>query len=201
MELVFIDHYDSFSFNVLEWLRLAADSDLTIHRVTCDDLESIKELRNNLRPLVISPGPGKPQDYPATLSLINDAISKVPILGICLGHQMIGEMAGGTIKTAIEPWHGTVHTIQTLKENWFTAGLKTQFKAVAYNSLVIDMNDAPAARWLVLAEDSYGQAMVLSHADLKVASVQFHPESFASDDLSILAKNFIAQISENKGLN
>lgn len=194
MNITFIDHYDSFSFNVLDWLQRAGDTRLKISRLTCDDHRGLDNLSKNLTPIVISPGPGKPEDYPMTMSLIKQAIPLVPVLGICLGHQMIGQIAGGRIIKGRNTWHGTLGQIEITKQNWVTSGLTEQFKAVMYNSLVVDMSDADDSQWLVLARDNYGQVMILSHKNADVASVQFHPESFASDDLTALAKNFFRRI-------
>ena len=194
MNITFIDHYDSFSFNVLEWLKSAGFSKLHIARITCDDMAGLDRLRKNLTPIVISPGPGKPEDYPATLSLLELAMPSVPILGVCLGHQMIGELAGGKIVKAKDTWHGTVEKIEILQKNWFTAGLGDNFKAVTYNSLVVQMPDSTESEWFILAKDRHGQAMMLCHKTREVVSVQFHPESFASDDLTVLAKNFLSRI-------
>jgi anthranilate synthase component 2 len=194
MDITFIDHYDSFSYNVLGWLQSAGFSKLHITHVTCDDVEGLDRLRKNLSPIVISPGPGKPKDYPATVSLIKQAMPSVPILGICLGHQMIGELAGGEIIKAKDTWHGTLGEIKISQKNWFTAGLNDNFRAVTYNSLVVQMPDNPNSEWSILAKDRHGQVMMLSHKTRDIASVQFHPESFASDDLSVLAKNFLSRL-------
>ena len=194
MDITFIDHYDSFSFNVLEWLQNAGLSKLNITRITCDDVTGLDRLRKNLTPIVISPGPGKPKDYPATISLIEHAMPSVPIFGVCLGHQMIGELAGGKIIKAKDTWHGTVENVEILQKNWFTAGLTDSFRAVTYNSLVVQIPDNENSEWSILAKDRHGQAMMLCHKTRDIASVQFHPESFASDDLSVLAKNFLSRI-------
>jgi anthranilate synthase/aminodeoxychorismate synthase-like glutamine amidotransferase len=194
MNITFIDHYDSFSFNVLGWLESAATSNLHITRITCDDLNGLDQLSKNLTPIVISPGPGTPSNYPGTTALIKKAMLHVPIFGICLGHQMIGELAGGKIIRAKDTWHGTVENIEIMQQHWLTTGLSRQFKAVTYNSLVVQMPDEANAEWSILAKDRHGQNMILAHKNLDVASVQFHPESFASDNLTLLAKNFLARI-------
>ena len=194
MNITFIDHYDSFSFNVLGWLESAATSKLNITRITCDDFKGLDHLSKNLTPIVISPGPGTPSNYPGTMALIKQAMPHVPIFGICLGHQMIGELAGGKILRAKDTWHGTVENIEILQGHWLTAGLSGKFNAVTYNSLVVQMPHEANAEWLILAKDRHGQNMILAHKNLDVASVQFHPESFASDDLTLLAKNFLARI-------
>lgn len=192
MQINLIDHYDSFSFNLLEWLRDASKGLVTLNRICYDDTAAIKKLAEKLTPIVISPGPGKPSDYPSTKQLLQNAMSKVPILGVCLGHQMLGESAGGTIQKAKDPWHGTTFNVTVKEANWMTEGLPKTFKTVAYNSLIVDLKGANKNEWRILAEDEHEQAMILSHTKLPIGSVQFHPESFASDDLSVIARNFFS---------
>ena len=195
MEITFIDHYDSFSFNVLEWLKCSGGPHVQITRITCDDHKGLDRLKSNLTPIVISPGPGKPSEYPRVVALIAEAMKSVPVLGICLGHQILGELAGGKIVKAKDPWHGTKATIQKKSEHWFTSGLSDSFQAVVYNSLVVDLGLTIPQDWQILGVDQIGQLMILAHSTKPICSVQFHPESFGSDDLTILAKNFFKKIS------
>ena len=204
MKIAFIDHYDSFSYNVLDWLRRAAGIPLEITHITCDNELGLARLKNNPIPTVISPGPGSPTDYPLTLDAIKNIYTKVPVLGICLGHQMLGLLAGHTITKAEDPWHGTSEDIHLHDENWLTAGLPSSFQAIVYHSLVVTMRgpsaqtnkSPPLDPWLALAFDSKNQLMMLCHVELPVASMQFHPESFGSQSLEIIAKNFLAKIKK-----
>jgi anthranilate synthase/aminodeoxychorismate synthase-like glutamine amidotransferase len=192
MQISLIDHYDSFSFNLLEWLRDAGKGLVTLNRICYDDDASIRKLSENLTPIVISPGPGKPSDYSGTKQLLKKAIGNVPVLGVCLGHQMLGEAAGGIVQKAKDPWHGTTFKVTVKETNWMTKELPKIFTTVAYNSLIVDLKHTNKSEWCILAEDEYGQTMMLSHTKLPIGSVQFHPESFASDDLSIIARNFFS---------
>ena len=202
LKIAFIDHYDSFSYNVLDWLQRSAKISLEIRHITCDNELALARLKSNPIPTVISPGPGSPTDYPLTLELLNSIYTKVPVLGICLGHQMLGHLAGHTVSKAQEPWHGTIEEIHVHHNNWFTAGLPASFRATVYHSLIVTMNatssDAPKALhldpWLALAFDTKKQLMMLSHRELPVASVQFHPESFGSQSLEVLAQNFLGTV-------
>lgn len=194
MDISFIDHYDSFSFNVLDWLRHSGGDRLNIHRVAYDDQNAIENLKKKPTPLVISPGPGKPSDYPSTINLIKNSMNKVPILGICLGHQILGEIWGGTIVKAAAPWHGIRQRIKLSSKTWITDGLPDEFYAITYNSLVVSIDNKNQSSWLTVASDEYNQVMISCHQQLPVASAQFHPESFASDDLSAIARNFVKAI-------
>jgi anthranilate synthase/aminodeoxychorismate synthase-like glutamine amidotransferase len=195
MDIAFIDHYDSFSFNVLDWLKRAGEGRISIKRIVAGDEASLARVKYSPIPIVISPGPGRPSDYPRTLELLKNLIDKVPILGICLGHQMLGELAGGKIIKASNPWHGTTSSIRVTAHNWFTENLPGQFNAIAYNSLVIDPQQICSKEWLTLGSNQIGELMMMSHATKPIASVQFHPESFGSECGLTLAKNFIKRLS------
>ena len=194
MQIAFIDHYDSFSFNVLDWLERAARGAVTIKRIVAGDETSLVRLKNSPVPLVISPGPGKPKDYPRTLDTVQSIMGKVPVLGICLGHQMLGEIAGGEIIRAAAPWHGTTSTIEVITKNWFTENLPDQFNAICYNSLVVKLPPSSHQDWLTLGTNQANELMIMSHKALPIASVQFHPESFASEFGDQLATNFLRTI-------
>lgn len=194
MELVFIDHYDSFSFNVLDWLDRAGGGNITLKRILAGDETSLARLKYSPIPVVISPGPGRPKDYPLTMETLRSLIGKVPILGICLGHQMLGELAGGKIIKAKNPWHGTPSDVRVTGKNWFTDQLPATLKAICYNSLVIDSESLPKSDWKTLGVNDDSEVMIMSHTSLPIASVQFHPESFASECGMTIAKNFIERI-------
>ncbi len=194
MKIAFIDHYDSFSFNVLDWLQSAAGGRLDIQRILTDDMLSLARLKQSPAPLVISPGPGHPHQYPQTLEVIRHLLPTVPILGVCLGHQMIGAIAGYPIVRAENPWHGKTTTIEIKHPHWFTQSLPERFQAVCYNSLVLDTTAVPSTNWLTLATNPMGEAMMLAHTSLPIVSVQFHPESFASEYGPQLAENFIKNL-------
>jgi anthranilate synthase/aminodeoxychorismate synthase-like glutamine amidotransferase len=190
MQIIFIDHYDSFSYNVLDWLRTATDQSFQIKRIACDDEVGLAKLEKNPVPVVISPGPGHPQDYPRILSLLSGIMHRVPILGICLGHQMIGVLAGGQIEKATDPWHGTTRIVKITTNHWITNRLPIEFSATMYNSLAVVLDTRSPGDWIQVAEDSLGDLMILAHKNLAICGVQFHPESFASTKLDDLARNF-----------
>jgi carbamoylphosphate synthase small subunit len=196
MKMTFIDHYDSFSFNVLDWLKQSLGPGVQIARITHDDQIGLARLKKNMTPIIISPGPGSPKDYPETLSLLNEAFTKVPLLGICLGHQMLGTLAGGKIRKALDPWHGTTTEIKVETKNWFSRELPERFNAVVYNSLIVEFEQETPSDWQALGVDKQNQLMMLSHRDLPIASVQFHPESYASDTVETIARNFLQKITQ-----
>lgn len=194
MKIAFIDHYDSFSFNVLDWLRDCYGSELEIKHVLCDDEIGLLRAKKENLPLVISPGPGSPHHYPATMSLINAQLECVPIFGICLGHQMLGLLAGCEIVRAKNPWHGTRKSNYLTLDHWLVSGVPTTFNAVSYNSLVIQDKFSPDSDWQVAGIDDENQISILAHRSLPIGSVQFHPESFDSDDLTVIGRNFLKAI-------
>jgi para-aminobenzoate synthetase component 2 len=195
MQIAFIDHYDSFSYNVLDWLARAVAGSINVKRIVAGDETSLVRLKNSPVPVVISPGPGKPSDYPRTIDTIKSVMSKVPILGICLGHQMLGEIAGGDIIHAQHPWHGKTSKILVSASGWFTEELPKEFNAICYNSLVVKLPSSALQHWQILATNTNSEIMMMSHKTLPIASVQFHPESFASECGDLLAKNFVRMIA------
>jgi anthranilate synthase/aminodeoxychorismate synthase-like glutamine amidotransferase len=189
LQITFIDHYDSFSFNVLEWLRSNHD-EISIERITCDDRVKLQRLKNDPKPLIISPGPGRPSDYPDTLEVIQSCMVRVPVLGICLGHQMLIQCSGGSIIKAIHPWHGTKTLVQISTHHWIAKDLPQTFSAITYHSLVGQFvtNNTD---WEIIATNQDHEIMMIGHKTLNAAGMQFHPESFGQDHLNCIARNFL----------
>ena len=183
---VLIDNYDSFTFNLWHYLgELGAE--VTVHRndvVTPADVLALKP-----QGIVISPGPCDPDKAGICLDLIAAAAGKVPILGVCLGHQCIGQAFGAKVVLAPKPMHGKVSTI-THDGTGVFAGIDSPFTATRYHSLTIDPATVPdCLRVTARSEDDVIQG--IAHRDMPIYGVQFHPESIASENGHTLLRNFI----------
>jgi anthranilate synthase component 2 len=184
--LLVIDNYDSFTFNLVHFLgELGAAA-----RVVRNDAVTVEQALS-MKPMaiVISPGPCDPDRAGICLDLIRAASPSIPILGVCLGHQAIGQAFGGEVVRAPVPVHGKLSAIHHRNESVFT-GLPPQFDATRYHSLVVRRNTLPSCL-KITAETDDGLIMGLSHANLNVHGVQFHPESIASQNGHALLKNFL----------
>ncbi|MEQ9557029.1 MAG: aminodeoxychorismate/anthranilate synthase component II [Rhodospirillales bacterium] len=183
---VLIDNYDSFTFNLWHYLgELGAE--VTVHRndvVTPAEILALKP-----QGIVISPGPCDPDKAGICLDLIAAAAGKVPILGVCLGHQCIGQAFGAKVVLAPKPMHGKVSTM-THDGSGVFAGIDSPFTATRYHSLTIDPATVPdCLRVTARSEDDVIQG--ISHRDMPIYGVQFHPESIASENGHALLRNFI----------
>jgi anthranilate synthase/aminodeoxychorismate synthase-like glutamine amidotransferase len=183
-----IDNYDSFVYNLVQYLgELGAEP--IVHR---HDEITLAELRA-LAPdaVLVSPGPGRPEDT----GVSNEAIiafgaAGVPVLGVCLGHQCIGQLYGGTVVRAPKVMHGKTSEISHDGEGVF-AGVPSPLTATRYHSLVVDRDSVPASL-RVTAESEDGLVMGLRHRDLPIEGVQFHPESILTESGHDLLRNFLA---------
>lgn len=194
-KIAFIEHYDSFSYNVLDWLVRAGLNANKVLIARCDQNEDLAYVKNLQIPLVLSPGPHHPKDVPLSLELIKSLIGKVPILGVCLGHQLLGYCDGADVVPAKEPWHGAQQKIRILKQEAIFAGLPAEINVACYNSLTVDRASLEKiSTWTILAENRHGEVMAMKKNDADVAtwSVQFHPESFMSEGCQQIAKNWLS---------
>ena len=189
--LLMIDNYDSFTYNVVQYLG-ELGYDVTVFR---NDVISIQEIQN-LSPsqIVISPGPCTPNEAGISMEVVRYFTGKIPILGICLGHQSIGQVFGGNIKKARKVMHGKLSQIHHISDGIFR-NLQTPFKATRYHSLVIDKKQLPDCREITAwTEDEAGETdeiMGVRHKEFEVEGVQFHPESILSDYGHEILKNFL----------
>ncbi len=181
-----IDNYDSFTFNLVHYLgELGAN--VTVWR---NDQISVGEtLAGRPDAIVLSPGPCTPNEAGICLDLVRAASQTTPILGVCLGHQAIGQAFGGDIVRAPAPMHGKVSRIFHNARRIF-CGLNGPFQATRYHSLVIERSTAPA-ELEISAETDDGLVMAVAHRDRPVYGVQFHPESIASENGSQILRNFL----------
>ncbi|GAB4133208.1 MAG: aminodeoxychorismate/anthranilate synthase component II [Acidobacteriota bacterium] len=184
--MLVIDNYDSFTFNLVQHLgELGAE--LTVHRNNEIDLDGIAKLGPDL--IVISPGPGTPSSAGISIPLIRQFAGRIPILGVCLGHQAIGEAFGGVVCRAPVLMHGKTSQVFHDSRHLFQ-GLENPFEATRYHSLVVDRGTLPECL-LVTAWTEDGIIMGLRHRDHPVYGVQFHPESVLTREGKKLLRNFL----------
>jgi len=184
--LAMIDNYDSFTYNLVDYFGMLGAK----VRVWRNDRISVPKLLS-LRPacVVISPGPGTPEEAGITLDLIRSLAGTVPILGVCLGHQAIGQVFGGRVVPAGRLMHGKTSSIFHDGRGVFR-GLPSPFSATRYHSLLVDRESLPPCLE-VSAWTEEGEIMGLRHRELTVEGVQFHPESILTEHGPALLKNFL----------
>ncbi len=189
--LLMIDNYDSFTYNVVQYLgELGADV-----RVFRNDAISVAEIEA-MKPerLVVSPGPCTPNEAGVSMEAVKYFAGKLPILGICLGHQSIGQVFGGDIVRARHVMHGKLSQIHHIGEGVFST-LDDPFTATRYHSLVIDRKTLPdcleETAWTVDESGEREEIMAVRHRDYAIEGVQFHPESILSQHGHLLLKNFL----------
>jgi anthranilate synthase component 2 len=184
--LLLIDNYDSFTYNLFHYLgQLGAD--VVVKRN--DELTAAQAIAMKPEAVVLSPGPCTPNEAGICLSLIKEADGRLPILGVCLGHQAIGQVYGGKIVRAPEPMHGKVSRIHHTGKSVFR-GLNNDFLATRYHSLTIAPESMPADLE-VTATSEDGVIQGVMHKTHPVHGVQFHPESIASENGHALLQNFL----------
>ncbi|NWJ45142.1 MAG: aminodeoxychorismate/anthranilate synthase component II [Chloroflexi bacterium] len=185
--LLMIDNYDSFTYNLVQYFAELGEEVLVYRNdaITLDEISRIKPAR-----IVISPGPGEPKDAGVSEDVIRQFGTGIPILGVCLGHQAIGEVFGGTVERAPELMHGKVSPIHHNGEGVF-AGIPQNFKATRYHSLVVRQSDLPSELEVTASTES-GLIMGLRHRQYPIHGVQFHPESILTENGKDLLRNFLS---------
>jgi anthranilate synthase component 2 len=184
--IALIDNYDSFTFNLVHYLG-GLGATVTVHRNDKIAVEDV--IAAGPDAIVLSPGPCTPKEAGICLDLIARAASQIPILGVCLGHQAIGQAFGGAVVRAPTPVHGKLSEVRHHGAGVFR-GINGAFKATRYHSLVVERRTMPDAL-AVTAETDDGLVMGLAHKTLPVHGVQFHPESIASEHGHLILKNFL----------
>ena len=185
--IVLIDNYDSFSYNVYQLIGSVAP-DIKVVR---NDEYSVKEIEE-MKPeaLILSPGPGRPADAGICIEAIRYFAGKLPILGICLGHQAICEAFGGEVSYAKELMHGKKKLMYKTGESRLFKDLPDTFAAARYHSLAA-LKDTLPAELRVTAESEDGEVMAVEHTKYPVFGVQFHPESVMTPDGRVMIENFM----------
>jgi len=185
--LLVIDNYDSFTYNLVQYLGELGET-IEVRR---NDRVTLSEIESSLRPerIVISPGPGTPDDAGITLDVIAHFSGKVPLLGVCLGHQAIGQAFGGRVIRAPELMHGKASEVCHDGKTIF-AGINDHFLAGRYHSLIVEKESLPSCLE-ISAYTGDDIIMGLRHREMKVEGVQFHPESILTSDGKQLLENFL----------
>lgn len=185
--LLVIDNYDSFTFNLVQYFGQLG---VTMRVFRNDELSPAEAERLNPDRVLISPGPCAPSDAGVSLDIIKTFAGKKPVLGVCLGHQSIGQLFGGKVIRAPKQMHGKLSPIQHTGRGVFR-GLPSPFTATRYHSLIVERASLPDCLEIT-AETADGVIMGLQHKQFSVHGVQFHPESIATEGGMQILKNFLA---------
>lgn len=186
--ILIIDNYDSFTHNLYQLIG-EINPDIKVVRndkITIPEIEAL-----NPDHIIISPGPGNPQQAGICLEVIKQLSGKYPILGVCLGHQAIGEAFGGKVVHAPEIVHGKSDRIHILKDSPLLKGMENGFQAARYHSLIVEPETLPDCLEII-AETKKQEIMALQHKEYKVYGVQFHPESIMTPEGRTILKNFLS---------
>jgi anthranilate synthase/aminodeoxychorismate synthase-like glutamine amidotransferase len=186
--LLVIDNYDSFTFNLVQYFGQLGVS-MRVFRN--DELTTVEAERLNPDRVLISPGPCTPSDAGVSLDIIKTFAGKKPVLGVCLGHQSIGQIFGGKVIRAPRQMHGKLSPIKHTGKGVFS-GMPSPFTATRYHSLLVERSSLPDCLEIT-AETAEGEIMGLQHKQFSVHGVQFHPESIATEGGMQILKNFLAQ--------
>lgn len=191
--VLMIDNYDSFTWNLVQYLQ-ELGAEVLVHRndqITLEEMEAIGADR-----LMISPGPCTPNEAGISMAAIEHFAGKLPILGVCLGHQSIGQVFGGDVIRAKAVMHGKTSPMHHSGEGVFT-GLPSPFTATRYHSLVVSRDTLPdcfeVTAWTCTDDGSVDEIMGMRHRSLAVEGVQFHPESILTEHGHAMLKNFLEQ--------
>jgi anthranilate synthase component 2 len=197
--LLMIDNYDSFTYNVVQYL---AELGAEVKVIRNDELSMAEIEALNPERIVVSPGPCTPTEAGVSLAVISHFAGKLPILGVCLGHQSIGQAFGGEVVRARQVMHGKVSPVFHLDQGVF-AGLNNPLTVTRYHSLVVKRESLPECLeitgWTALEDGSIDEIMGLRHKSLNVEGVQFHPESILTEQGHELFANFLQQTGGVRG--
>ena len=187
MKILVIDNYDSFTYNLVQLLG-KFDQELVVKRNDEITESEISELKPDK--ILISPGPGRPEDTKVTLTAIEKFGKDIPLLGVCLGHQAIGTVYGGKVVKAQKLMHGKISLIKHDGKKIFN-GIPQEFEATRYHSLIVDRETLPDSLE-ISAETGEGVIMGIRHKEFPVEGIQFHPESILTNEGYNIIKNWLA---------
>ena len=186
-KILILDNYDSFTYNLVHMVAALSPDELVVKR---NDKISISEAMD-FNYIILSPGPGLPSEAGIMSALVKEAAPKKKILGVCLGHQCIGEVFGGTLKNLSAVVHGKELDTSLSEPSKIFDGLPKKFKTGRYHSWVVDKKEIPSSL-TVTAVDDAGEVMALQHKEYNVFGVQFHPESILTEHGAAMIKNFLS---------
>lgn len=185
MKIVIIDNYDSFTYNLSHLLK-ELGADVTVYRNDCFELSQLEAFDK----IVLSPGPGIPSEAGLLLKVIETYAGRKPILGVCLGHQAIGEFFGGKLTNLSDVFHGVQTPSTIVVDDYIFAGLPQEIQVGRYHSWVVD-NDGFPPCLEVTAVSPEGQVMALRHREYDIHGIQFHPESVLTPDGATIVGNWL----------
>ncbi|MEC7150800.1 MAG: aminodeoxychorismate/anthranilate synthase component II [Pseudomonadota bacterium] len=186
MKILLIDNYDSFTYNLFHYISKIKKN---VEVIRNDKIDGKIVLKKRYDKIVISPGPGNPNQAGNCLQIVEKVYKKIPILGVCLGHQIIGQVFGGKIINARNLMHGKTSKIRHNKKGLFK-NIQNNFEATRYHSLVVDRKQFPKSL-LITAETKNKTIMGLMHKEYDIHGFQFHPESISTKEGMKLIENFI----------
>lgn len=187
--VLLIDNYDSFSYNLVQLIGELTDGNIKVVR---NDEVTIDEIRKmNPESIILSPGPGKPEDAGICEDVVRQLKDEYPILGVCLGHQSICEVFGAKVTYAKQLMHGKQSEMTILKEDPIFEGLGESFKGARYHSLSADRNTIPNQLEVIAIDEKDGEVMAVKHKEYPIYGLQFHPESVLTPEGKKLVNNFL----------
>lgn len=185
MKVLIVDNVDSFVYNLYQYVgELGGEPEVVPNTITVDEVLARAPDR-----IILSPGPGRPEDAGACVRIIQQLGPRIPIMGVCLGHQAIGIAFGGIVSRAFSPLHGKASRIRHDGRGLY-AGIRDSIVAARYHSLTVKKDGLPACL-MVTAQSDDGEIMGLRHREFPIEGVQFHPESILTDYGRVLLKNFL----------
>ena len=191
--LLMIDNYDSFTYNLVQYLQ-ELGAEVAVHRNDQVSVAEIEQMAPDL--LMVSPGPCTPNEAGISMEAIRHFAGKLPIMGVCLGHQALGQVFGGKVVRARQVMHGKTSPVYHTGEGVF-AGLPSPFTATRYHSLVVERDSLPdcfeVTAWTQDGDGAVDEIMGMRHRELPLEGVQFHPESILTEHGHAMLKNFLDQ--------
>ncbi|MGM0580242.1 MAG: anthranilate synthase component II [Bacteroidota bacterium] len=190
--ILIVDNFDSFTYNLVDYFnQLGEECEVVRNNINPEKLE-----KNKYSALVLSPGPGKPDEAGFLMDYIHAFENKLPILGICLGHQAIAKYFGGAIVKAIKPMHGKISNIQLLHKDEIFEGIENDFEVVRYHSLVVENLENTLLKPLAKTEEN--ENMIFKHQFLPIYGIQYHPEAALTKFGLQILTNWKMTVNRNK---